>query len=691
MCFIFLFLTLMTLSTFGDTIPSGEVLHSLNEIFHPSAEAIALKQPFEIDGYVNFYRRSDNSFSFQDGTADSAFRCPTGIPAESLVGCHVRVSGQIRLADQEIGYAQATNIVVLSREPLPPVKTAKAIDLLNGKHLGQIVRLKGLISDLRKDDLDPDWTLLTLVSDNETVGCCLREDLTSSELEYIGAEVAINGHCARLIPGHRHFMGPVVFLTDQHAISILKKPPEDPFSVSPLEEVDNVTPRSIASRGCRRTTGRVLAVWDRYLLLRTEYNDTCRVTLMDVANHPRCGQVIDVMGLPNTDLYHLNLYRARWRPSDKILPDSEPPPIEMTAGDMLVDADGHKRIRFRYHGRQIRLRGKVITLPHPDGAERVLSLNDGRFTVPVIFSSCPEILNDLPVGASVEVTGVCLINTLSPSPIELVPGIGGFSIILRRAEDLRVLSRPPWWTPTRLILLVGVLLSILSGVLFWNVLLRRAAERQGRELARESIARTAADLRVLERTRLAVELHDTLVQNMTGIAVALRTQNYSLAAKTLDFCRKDLRNCLWDLRNLTLDDADISSAIRKTLAPHAVGLKLRVRFNVPRGKFTDNSTHAILCMLRELTINAVRHGGATSLWIAGSTEGEKMLISVRDNGCGFNPESVPGMDEGHFGLQGIRDRVEGFDGDLKIESSSGQGTKITITLDMSSLKDQQLS
>jgi len=222
-------------------------------------------------------------------------------------------------------------------------------------------------------------------------------------------------------------------------------------------------------------------------------------------------------------------------------------------------------------------------------------------------------------------------------------------------------------------------------------LLRKVAERRGKELAKESLARTEANLRVGERTRLVVELHDTLVQNMTGVAIALRTHNYDLAAKTLDYCRKDLRNCLWDLRNLTLDDDDINAAIRKTLVPHAAGVELHIRFSVPREKFADNTAHAILCILRELTINAVRHGRATTIWVAGSTEGDQLLFSVRDNGRGFDPSTAPGMEQGHFGLQGIRDRVEGFEGDLTVESTPRSGTKVTIALRMSQMEGVELT
>ena len=78
--------------------------------------------------------------------------------------------------------------------------------------------------------------------------------------------------------------------------------------------------------------------------------------------------------------------------------------------------------------------------------------------------------------------------------------------------------------------------------------------------------------------------------------------------------------------------------------------------------------------------NAVRHGNASAIHIAGAFEGNRLLFSVADNGCGFSPSSVPGMDQGHFGIQGIRERVKSLGGDLKIASECGKGTKVTVAV-----------
>ena len=240
---------------------------------------------------------------------------------------------------------------------------------------------------------------------------------------------------------------------------------------------------------------------------------------------------------------------------------------------------------------------------------------------------------------------------------------------------------------------LALLVAVLAGISAWGLMLRRAVARKSRELEQEIIARVSADLKVHERTRLAVELHDSLSQTLTGVAMEIRSadktpddnaerkrRHLALAAKAVDACRSELRNCLWDLRNNALDEADMNEAIRRTVTPHLGDATLAVRFGVPRARFTDNTTHNLLRIVRELAVNAVRHGHAREIRVAGSLEQDKLLFSVRDDGCGFDPAAAPGMDEGHFGLHGVRERIESMDGEMNITSAAGRGTKVVLSL-----------
>ena len=293
------------------------------------------------------------------------------------------------------------------------------------------------------------------------------------------------------------------------------------------------------------------------------------------------------------------------------------------------------------------------------------------------------------IGCEIAITGVCN------------PDEGGARhhygrmLIARNADSVEILRKPPWWTPRRLLAVILALTLVLGAVLIWNLILRRQVERRSRELVSEQLARIESELKVSERTRLAVELHDTIAQNLTGAALEINTveqtvrndadaalRHLALAAKTLSSCRQELRNCIWDLRSLALEEGDMSAAIRRTLEPYVEDASLTVRFCVPRAIFSDSTAHTLMRIIRELVLNAIRHGQAKSIWIAGSQEAGRLLFSVRDDGCGFDPAATPGVSHGHFGLQGIRERIKKFRGTVDIRSTSGTGTKVTIGFDL---------
>lgn len=291
------------------------------------------------------------------------------------------------------------------------------------------------------------------------------------------------------------------------------------------------------------------------------------------------------------------------------------------------------------------------------------------------------------MGCHISITGIC-----NPNDGGARHHFGRM-LIANNLHSVEILDRPSWWTPARLVSAIILLLCSLGLVVLWNILLHIIVDRRTHALLREQLAHFKSELKINERTRLAVELHDSITQSLTGASMELRTanilsetdpiamrQHLILATKSLDSCKKEIRNCIWDLRNLALEEPRIEEAIRKALTPHIDNANLFIRFNVLRISLTDNVMHALLCIIRELTINAVRHGKATAVKIAGKIENGRILFSVSDNGHGFEPVSVPGMAQGHFGLQGIRDRIESFSGNITIDSSPSAGTKVTVSL-----------
>ena len=264
---------------------------------------------------------------------------------------------------------------------------------------------------------------------------------------------------------------------------------------------------------------------------------------------------------------------------------------------------------------------------------------------------------------------------------------------MRTPADVRVISHPPWWTSGRLLSVIGALMAVLIGVFAWNRSLNKLAERRGRELLREQIEHVKSDLKVEERTRLAVELHDSLAQSLTGVSMEIEAakelkgnapadmlSHLNFAARTLMSCRNELRNCLWDLRSQALEEKSMDKAIERTLLPYVNDSRIAVRFNMPRTRLSDNTAHTLLCIIRELVLNAIRHGNASNIRVTGVLDGGELKFSVRDDGSGFDPENYPGVLQGHFGLQGVNERVEQLGGTLNIESAIGSGTRGAISI-----------
>ena len=394
---------------------------------------------------------------------------------------------------------------------------------------------------------------------------------------------------------------------------------------------------------------------------------------------PDIGSTIKVSGYPEADLYKINFVRADWRPVPGEAPPEEPP--QSVTLRQITHRTGQKaEIVVPYHGRLVRLVGAVTVLPAEASEEKRVLLNTDDAHFAVDFSNCPDAFKDVRPGSRVEVTGRCLLEVSAWRPYDIFPQISGVTILMRTPSDLRIVEAPPWLTPLRLIYALIGMGVLLIGFFIWNRFLNRLAERRGRQLYQAEIDRVSETLRVSERTRLAVELHDSLSQNLTGVALQLKSGRLELAARALKSCREELRNCLWDLRNDAIDCDSMDDAIRQTIAPQTEDLSCSVRFNVPRKALSDNTAYAILRIIRELVTNAVRHGQASCVRIAGSLEPERILFSVRDDGCGFDPENSPGVASGHFGLQAVRQRVASLAGTVRIESAKGRGTKVTVSI-----------
>lgn len=564
------------------------------------------------------------------------------------------------------------------------------------QHYGQEVTTSGTVVETFRDEVDPDWHFLVL-KDGDTflpVGINAAQNVDPND--FLDAEIRVNGTLRERNGGARHFAGPYLSVADPAAarVTVIRRL-DDTRDCEPLNLSEWVAPKDVARLGRHAASGVVLARWDgRRFALRTPEGDTVIVTLRGDAAPPSPGLRVRAVGYPETDLYRLSLTRATYREQPDAIAPPPKEPLRITLRQLFLDDRGRRQLHHPdYHGRLVTLSGSVRRVADSENGLRVDLEGGSRLLLPVDIDpeAAPEFA-DLKPGTQIEVTGLCLMECETWTPNLVLPRIKACRLFVREAGDVRILARPPWWTPARLVIVIGILFIGVLGFAAWSATLRTIVQRRSRELFREQIAHASADLRTDERTRLAVELHDALSQNLEGVAFQVAASkdlmdvspdvaraSLDAAGRMLLSSRTELKRCLFDLRHDALGAKSFDEALRTTLDPVSGDAELVIRFNVRRDIFTDATAHTVLCVIRELVSNAVRHGQAKVVRVAGEYHDDTLSVSVRDDGVGFDVSLSPGPGEGHFGLEGIRERVRRLNGVFSIESQPGGPTRAVIT------------
>lgn len=670
-------------------------------------EAGAGTPPFDVTGTVTVVK-PPRHFVLDDGTGRASIDV-VHPPMPVRAGDVVRVTGYTEYHKNRRHALIGQAYDVVGHHPAPPPVRVRLDRLLADDYDLRLVTVQATVTEATVDDLQPNLTFLTLKADGENLLLALADQTNATGL--VGAEVAVTGlYQRKRTSGWRLFLDPRLSLLSPDALRIVRPPPADPFDIPPLGNLVNVLPRDIDQMGYRRVAGRVIAVWQGdAALLKTgpEWGQTLRVKFTPDVTPPRIGDAVEVVGKPETDLFSLTLTSGRWRPCaaapDTRLADAPPDAVrDISAREALSGPDGHFQVQARLNGETVRLRGHVVSILEPAGSRaHLLVESEGRQVL--IDVSNVGVPPDVTPGALLSVTGVLLLDTDAWRPHAILPSIRGFFIVARTPGDLVVLAHPPWWTPGKLFMLLCALLATLAAILVYNRFLNYIAGRRGHEAQRERTSRAKADLKLQERTRLAVELHDTLSQNLEGVACQISATRDALACapaavegcldtaeRMLGSCRTELRRCLFDLRGDALAAATFAEALRRTLNPLALDAAIDIDFATRTAPFDDAGVHATLCIVRELVANAVRHGQARHIRIAGSADGATLSVTVADDGRGFDPDRRPGPDEGHFGLQGIHDRLRRLDGTLALASRPGGPTEVRVTFPFRAHKGDDL-
>ena len=306
------------------------------------------------------------------------------------------------------------------------------------------------------------------------------------------------------------------------------------------------------------------------------------------------------------------------------------------------------------------------------------------------LSSRYQVPEGLVPGCRVRLVGNCELTTTHPLPRS--EWVDGFRIQLRSENDVEIMVLPPWWTTERLLaaLGMGAGLGLVAAIWIWQLRRRVSAQTEfiGKQIEQQAV--------LSERHRIARELHDTLEQELTGVAIQLRNvqqslekepikarESLTLAQQMLRYSRDEARTSIRDLRSVLLEQRGLVGAMEETLPPLVANEATRfelVAEGTPRRLEATMENH-LLRVAQEAVANASHHAQANLIKVCVTYSEQALGLEIRDDGRGF--DTTKGPPRGHFGLLGMQERANKLNSELQVLSQPGKGTivKITVALD----------
>ncbi len=498
------------------------------------------------------------------------------------------------------------------------------------------------------------------------------------------AEVRVQGVCFYQFNNKRQVLSPLVLISRDVTVQIDKPAPADPFA-SPVRAVSTLRQFSPSTDYKHRVHARGVVTYQQsgQLLWLRDAASGLRVNTRQ-SEELKAGDTIDVVGY------------LRYGEEAPVLEDAvfrrqrsgpAPAPVKL---DTAEDAFNHEEDLVSIDA--------LLTEVQPVLEGWAFTFQDKSTSFKAVLRrSGAERSAGVLVGSRVRVTGICSVISDDSRPV--ISGIwhprSSFQILLRSPNDLDLLTPPPWWTPSHIILLFA---GLAGASILVTALVMFSARRHARE---QKIQRSMAEAEfaaiLAERNRMAREIHDTLAQGLaaTSVQLMLARKNVNGASESLghhltaaqELVRESLaeaRNSIWNMRSHVLESSDLAGALKEILKQRCdgTGIETSVEVSGRSRRFAPIIENNLLRIGQEAIFNATKYANAKNIAVKLEFGEKDCRLVVRDDGCGFDMSKPPPV-TGGFGLKAMRERAGELKGDLKINSDSGRGTEIIFSVPLS--------
>jgi signal transduction histidine kinase len=560
---------------------------------------------------------------------------------------------------------------------LPAPQPVTYEELIRKQFDAQYVELHGIVRSCAapEDPANPRAKMVIATGGERLV---VRVHSLLAKDSFVDAEVRLRGICFSRHTASRQLLNPMLDIPRGFAIQIEKPAPADPWKmpVMPVSDLLRFAPNQdyghrVHVRGVVTHYSPGDSLWIR------EGNHGLRIQSSQMTSL-RAGDMVDVLGFPSQGDYSPILEDGEFTQCGVTNP---PAPILVTNLLMaaLQDAD------------LIQLEGRLNEIrPVQDGLALTLEWNNSPIEARLKLPAGQEASVNWQPGSQVRVAGMAMVVSEPGGPLTGIFQPHTFGLLLRSTSDMVLLRPPPWWTAEHILLLLVILVSV---SLLATALAMLAGRLRLREQARRRALAEAEFAAILaERNRLAREIHDTLAQGLAATAVQLRlakkssltgseqlAQRLDLAQALVSESLDQARKSIWNMRSQVLETGDLATALGGILTQLCgdTGTETRIEVTGPPRRLAPAVENNLLRIGQEAITNAARHARAKLIELRLQFAETSFCLTVRDDGCGFDPAAPP-PSAGGFGLVGMRERAAELNAELEVCSALHDGTEINL-------------
>jgi diguanylate cyclase (GGDEF)-like protein len=467
---LFAMLCLCASGAWADASATLTTLHAAAALTNDEASK---HPPVVFEGTVTYYHSHDGDLFVQDG--DDAIFVFAPRAHKLAPGDRILVRGAMHESFRP--FVIGSDVTVVGHGPLPKPLQPSFEQMIRAETDCKLVTVRGVI---RSADLEPDdptstlrFTYLRMLVDGGPMEVIVDSDDESALKGLLDAEVQVTGAASGHFDNKMQMTGIQLHVQSLAGVEILKHASSDPWSlpVTPMDRI--ITGYRVLDLSQRMRVRGTITYYQFGAALVLQDGPRSLWINTNSRNFLQVGDVADAIGFPTVENGFLTLTHGEIHETSTRAPVT--PSLSTWRQLALGGNDG------RGHGFDlVSVEGRVVTEVRQATQDEYVLDSDGHLLSAIIrhpgtIIPVPlEPMREIPIGTRIRVTGICMLE--DPNPFD---GEVPFNILMRNADDIVVVARPPWLNVRHLILIVGILLCavIAIGVRGW------ALERRVRQKA----------------------------------------------------------------------------------------------------------------------------------------------------------------------------------------------------------------